>query len=142
MSQFRPRQITRLEKRALPYIARKQQQNEERLAASRERAFIKVANIVLLLLYGDPRIGELTIAWRRWLECEAWKACRTKHSDPIRALGREATPFSDEGARSLAEYSRQYILPDLSGADETEKLKFGLGQRATVAALVHAREHG
>jgi hypothetical protein len=123
MSQARLRRIARLEKRALPYIARKQQQKQKAAAEAREDAFIRLANVAILLLYGNPKIGEpLTEAWQRCLQSEDWQAYRAKYSQPILAYGYEATPFGPEGARAFAEYFRQYILPDLPSAGEVEKL--------------------
>jgi hypothetical protein len=94
------------------------------MAQGRERCFIVAANLALLLLYGDPKIGEpLTDAWQRCLQSDAWKELRARHPDPLRAYGFfEATPFDEAGAKVLADYFRQYILPTLPGADDTEKL--------------------
>jgi hypothetical protein len=127
MSQVRFRRVARLEKRALPYIERKRRYEEGTAASeasAREEGFITVANLALLILYGGPKIGEpLICAWRRCLESKAWKACREKHSDYFgRHGGEEKSPFDDQGAQSIAQYFREYILPDLPGADETEKL--------------------
>lgn len=77
-----------------------------------------LGSCLFLILYGDPKIGEpLTRAWQRCLEFRAWKECRERHADID-----EEVPFYEEGARSIARYFREYILPDLPGADETEKL--------------------
>src|SRR6516225_9605835 len=101
MSRGRLRQIARLEQRALPYIARRQRDREETMAQGRERCFIVAANLALLLLYGDPKIGEpLTDAWQRCLQSDAWKELRARHPDPLRAYGFfEATPFDEAGAK-------------------------------------------
>jgi hypothetical protein len=121
MSQIRFRQVARLEKRALPYIERKRRYEEEnriRSASNREDDFAKVAHLALLILYGEPKIGEpLTYAWRRCRESRVWKACRERHPDID-----EESPFYEQGARVVAQYFREYILPDLPGADEIEKL--------------------
>ena len=62
MSHTRFRQLARLEKLAQPYI---QQRWEEEASV----AFIHVANISLLILYGNPKIDEpLPNAWKRCLE--------------------------------------------------------------------------
>jgi hypothetical protein len=126
MSRTRLRQVARLEKRALPYIAQKRRDAEERAASEaskREKNFITVANLAVLILYGNPKVGEpLTCAWQRCLESEAWKACRERHPR-IGAEGRgKESPFNDQGARSIAQYFREYILPGLPGTDETKKL--------------------
>ena len=122
MSRGRLRQIARLEQRALPNIARQQRDLEETRAKARESCSIVAANLTLLLLYGDPKIGEpFTEAWQRWLQSEAWKEVRARHPDPIQAYGYEADPFDNAGAEALADYFRQYILPTLPGADDTEK---------------------
>jgi hypothetical protein len=121
MSRVGFRRVARLEKRALPYIERKRRsaQEERARSASRlENCFVKIANLAVLILYGDPKIGEpLSCAWRRCLETETWKACREGHPD----IDKEAL-FDEQGAQSIAQYFREYILPDLPGAEETEKL--------------------
>jgi len=109
-----------LEKLALPYIERKRREQEAR-ASEREKHFAVVANLAVLILYGHPQVGEpLTFAWRRCVESKAWQACRAKHP-PVNAHGKES-PFDDQGAESIAQYFRDYILPTLPGADETAKL--------------------
>jgi len=124
MSQVRFRQVARLEKRALFYIEQKRRYEEEERASHRERYFVKIANLALLILYGDPKIGEpLTCAWQRCLESRAWKECREKHADRFGRSGGEVDgPFDDRGAQSIAQYFHEYILPDLPGADDIEKL--------------------
>jgi hypothetical protein len=124
MSRTRLRQIARLERRALPDIERKRQYEEDKAASRREYAFRIAANIALIILYGDPRIGEpLAEAWRRCLQSPAWKACRAKHPDYIGRYRRdEEGPFYMEGVSGIAKYFRTYFLPELPGADETEKL--------------------
>jgi hypothetical protein len=124
MSRVRFRQVARLEKRALPYIERKRRYAKEREASRRESNFVIPANLALLILYGDPRIGEpLTYAWRRCVESKEWKACRKKHPDYIGTYGRdEEGPFTGWAAKHIAQYFRKYLLPELPGADETEKL--------------------
>jgi hypothetical protein len=124
MSRVRFRQVARLEKRALPYIERKRRYAEEREASGREGAFVIAANLALLLLHGDPKIGEpLTCAWQRCVKSKEWKASREKHPDYIGTYGRdEEGPFTDWAAKHIAQYFRKYFLPALLGADETEKL--------------------
>jgi hypothetical protein len=76
-----------------------------------------------LLLYDNPQIGEpLREAWQRCLQSEAWKELRARHPDPLDVYGYEADPFDCAGAKALADYFRQYILPTLPGADDREKL--------------------
>jgi hypothetical protein len=76
MSRAQIRRLARLEKQAVPYIARKRREQEARaeaLASGREKYFVVVANLAVLILYGDPQVGEpLTCAWRRCVESKAW----------------------------------------------------------------------
>ena len=125
MSQVRFRQVARLERLARLYIKRKQEYRTERLEVVRKELFVQVANLSFLILYGDPKIDEpLSKAWQRCLESEAWNASLEKHP----AIGeygyyqQHINPFHDLGATFLARYLRKYIIPDLPGADETEKL--------------------
>jgi hypothetical protein len=125
MSAAQFRRAARLENRASAYIRRNHLQQDEGKDAHREGDFVTVANIGILLLYGDPRIGEpLTKAWQHCLQSPAWRALRAEHPDALVVWGYnpEATPFSDDGARVLAEYFRRCILPNLPGADAFEKL--------------------
>jgi hypothetical protein len=125
MSQAQLRRLARLENLASAYIQRHHLQQDDGHGADRELDFIKVANIAILVRYGDPHIGEpLRSAWQRCLQSPAWRALRAERPDAlvIRDYNQEATPFSEAGARVLAEYFRRWILPDLSGADATEKL--------------------
>jgi hypothetical protein len=123
MSQTRSRQITRLEKLAQSYIARKRQYEAERDEYRRRRSFVVIANLALLVLYGDPKIDEpLLAAWERCRESAAWQSCREKHGG-FDDYGRETgTPFDSLGAMFISKYFGNYFLPDLPGADETEKL--------------------
>src|ERR1700745_976335 len=97
MSRTRLRQIERLEKRAQPYIAQRQLDEEkarEKFRLHRDHAFVRVANLALLILYGEPKIGEpLTCAWQRCFESEALRAYRERHSDLD-----QADPFREVGA--------------------------------------------
>jgi hypothetical protein len=125
MSQAQLRRLARLENLASAYIQRHHLQQDDGHGADRELDFIKVANIAILVRYGDPHIGEpLRSAWQRCLQSPAWRALRAERPDAlvIRDYNQEATPFSEAGARVLAEYFRRWILPDLSGAYATEKL--------------------
>jgi hypothetical protein len=107
----------------------------ETAASLRESAFRIAASVALLILHGDPRLGEpLRDAWVRCLQSPAWKACRAKHPDYIGRYDEEA-PFNMLGARGLAQYFRLYFLPELPGADETEKLNAVF---TYMVALVHA----
>jgi hypothetical protein len=113
MSRTRARQVARLEKLALPYIERRRQEVQMR----RDEAFVIIANLALLVLYGKPAIGEpLTCAWGRCLASGALKADRAMRSDLARK-----NPFDAQGARSVANYFRAHILPELPGADERDK---------------------
>jgi hypothetical protein len=61
-------------------------------------------------------------AWERCRSSAAWQSCRERHGG-FDEYGREqGTPFDDLGATFIAKYFRKYFLPDLPGADETEKL--------------------
>ena len=77
MSRAQIRRLARLEKQAVPYIARNRREQEARaeaLASGREKYFVVVANLAVLILYGHPRVGEpLTCAWRRCVESKAGK---------------------------------------------------------------------
>lgn len=113
------RQVVRLERRALPYIEEKRREQEAWMASIRESASVVVANLAFLILCGDPRIGEpLVHACRRCLVSSAWKACREKHPDYIGRQRRDEGPLNSR----VAQYFRKYLLPDLPGANETEKL--------------------
>jgi hypothetical protein len=122
MNQTRSRQVARLEKVAHAYLKRRQQSAAESDALVLKHAFIKVANLSLLILYGKPKIDEpLLNAWERCRESAAWRACRKKDVG-FDEYGREnGTPF-DWSAERIAEYFRKYFMPELPGADETEKL--------------------
>ena len=121
MRRTRARQVARLEKLALPYIDRKRHEElerAERSASHRDEAFVVIANLALLVLYGKPAISEpLTCAWERCLASNALKADGATHSDL-----REIDPFNKQGAHSIAQYFRAHVLPGLPGADEREKL--------------------
>ena len=84
MNRTRLRQIERLEKRAQPFIAQRQLDEEkarEKFRLYRDHAFARVANLALLILYGKPRIGEpLTCAWQRCFDSDALKAFWEKTS--------------------------------------------------------------
>ena len=156
MIQARFRQIARLEKLATPYINRRREGKAHMLEFMREEAFAYVANLSLLILYGNPKIDEpLLNAWDRVRKSAAWQECRNNHPN-FAEYGREdqgdfcegecedqkkdfseyhgtkyfdrlsgmyiATPFDSLGLMYIAKYFRSYFIPDLPGADETEKL--------------------
>ena len=58
------------------------------------------------------------------LKSPAWKACCEKHPDIGRQLRNKGPLDRKEGPLNwrVAQYLRKYFLPDLPGADETEKL--------------------
>jgi hypothetical protein len=123
MIQTRFRQIARLEELAQPYLKRRRQYEDERVAVIRKQVFVPVANIALLILHGDPKIDEpLLAAWERCRESVAWQSCREKHGGFDENGGEQGTPFHVISAPRIARYFRKYFLPDLPGADETEKL--------------------
>jgi hypothetical protein len=123
MSQTRFRQIARLEKLALPYIKRRRQYKDQRDAVIRNQAFVIVANLALLILYGNPKIDEpLLAAWERCRESTAWQSCREKHGGFDEHGKEQGSPFDDLNPARLAKYFRKYFLPDLPGTDEIEKL--------------------
>ena len=123
MSHIRLRQVSRLENLARHYVERGRQDRAEEQERVRKDAFVHVANLALLILYGNPKIDEpLRTAWERCRESAAWRSCREKHGG-FDEYGREqTTPFDHLGAEQIAKYFRVYLLPDLPGADETEKL--------------------
>ena len=166
MTQARFRQIARLEKLATPYINRRREGETHILEVMREEAFRYVANLSLLILYGNPKTDEpLLNAWDRVRKSAAWQECRNNHPN-FAEYGREdqgdfcehgckdqtdfgegecedqkdfseyhgtkyfdglsgmyiATPFDSLGVMYIAKYFRSYFIPDLPGADETEKL--------------------
>jgi hypothetical protein len=75
MSGTRLRQIARLERRALPFLERKRQYDEQTAERLRDGAFTIAANLALLILFGDPKMDEpLSYAWQCALNAEAWTA--------------------------------------------------------------------
>jgi hypothetical protein len=125
MSQIRLRQVARLERLALLHVKTKSEYRAEMDEVLRSEAFVSVANLSLLILYGNPKIEEpLSNAWQRCVESKAWKECLEKHPDigEYRGYREYITPFDDLGAMYIAKYCRKYFIPDLPGADETAKL--------------------
>ncbi len=124
MTQARLRQVARLEKLILPYLEWQQEQHSKITEGMRREAFVKLANLALLILHGDPKIDEpLSAAWQRCRKSAAWRACLERHPD-FGEYGRDdyATPFLSFSAMDIAEYFRKYLLPDLPGGDEKAKL--------------------
>ena len=118
----RIRRLTRLERLARAYLQKRRKSDVQSSEIIRKDCFICVANLSVLILYGNPQIDEpLGFAWRRRLESSAWQARREKYGG-WDEYGRDdcGSPF-DFGARRIADYFRKYFLPDLPGADEIEK---------------------
>jgi len=89
MTQARFRQIARLEKLATPYINRRREGETHILEVMREEAFRYVANLSLLILYGNPKTDEpLLNAWDRVRKSAAWQECRNNHPN-FAEYGRE-----------------------------------------------------
>jgi hypothetical protein len=123
MSQTRFRQIARLEKLAQPYIQWKRQGQASIERVLRNDASLIIANLALLILYGNPKIDEpLLAAWERCRESAAWQSCREKHGGFDEYRREKGTPFDDLGASFIASYFRRYFIPELPGANETDKL--------------------
>ena len=113
-----------MEKLILPYLKRQQEQHSKMTEGMRREAFVKLANLALLILHGDPKIDEpLSAAWQRCRRSAAWRACLERHPD-FGEYGRDddASPFITFSAMHIAEYFRKYFLPDLPGGDEKAKL--------------------
>jgi hypothetical protein len=90
------------------------------MAVLRKEAFEIMASLGLLTLYGDPKIDEpLSNAWQRCVESKAWKEGLEK--DPDFGKDLQSTPFN-YGVGYIASYFRKYFLPELPGANETDKL--------------------
>ena len=78
MYQTRSRQIARLEKRAVPYMALKQA-NQKKWDSIRDGAVEHAAVLAFLIRYGKPKSREpLSEACQRVTESKAWKALRDK----------------------------------------------------------------
>jgi hypothetical protein len=123
------RQVARLEQLLRPYLKRtggRRQSRAEFEAFTAREAFIQVANLSFIILFGKPKIDEnLICAWARCRESSAWQAHLEIHGNfPSSKIGRpidEYAPFNGNGAYT-AEYFRECFLPDLPGPDEAAKL--------------------
>ena len=142
MTQARLRQVARLEKLIVPYLKRQQEQKSQTTEFMRNEAFVKLANLALLILHGDPKIDEpLTAAWQRCRQSVAWKTCRERHPD-FGSSGRDdiSSPFAMyASAMDIAKYFRKYFLPNLPGADEKAKLDPIFEISTSMATVVHLR---
>ena len=123
--QTRLRQVARLERSVLPYLTREEQCDVQTRRFIERNARTKLANIALLVLYGEPRMTEsLENAWQCCRQSSAWKACLQRHPD-FGEYGRDddATPFRSYSSKYIAAYFEKHFLPELPGADEREKFK-------------------
>src|SRR5215472_3215744 len=78
MYQTRSRQIARLEKRAVPYMALKQA-NQQKWDRIRDGAVAHATVLAFLIRYGKPKLGEpLSAACQRVSESKAWIVFRDK----------------------------------------------------------------
>jgi hypothetical protein len=141
------RRVIRLERRSLSYIHRQQEARQlhkefelspDDLTCLRAFAFRIAAAVCLFTLYGDPNIDEpLTEAWRRCLESEAWTSCGERHGHLreyiIGTYPADVHPtnedlecgqdlFDDQGLVFVSDYFAKYLMPELPGADQIEKL--------------------
>lgn len=140
------RRLDRLEQWSVSHFQRKQKAREEQqktitpdqVTWTRVSAFRMATAVCLLTLYGDPKIDEpLTAAWQRCIESKAWiSSCERyghlreyiigtypEHIHPTKEdLERGQDPFDDRGLRFVSDYIAKYLMPDLVGADQTEKL--------------------
>ncbi len=124
MSQPQFRRVARLEREMQTY---RRQKDKSRLPLSemmRRDALTCVGTLCMLVLHGNPKIDEpLRAAWRRCIESGAWKLCRESHPDfGEYNTDTEGDPCRAVGAKWIADYFKKYFLPDLPGADQTEKL--------------------
>jgi hypothetical protein len=132
MNQIRFRQIARLEKRALPYIKRREGVAQQ-LRNLRHGAVAHAAVLAFIMRYGNPQIGEpLSEACRRVTESEAWKACREKfpaatdyryrHKSSFDRNESLFEPNNRDRVLLLADPLRHVLVSTLPGADEKDKL--------------------
>ena len=146
MSQFRFRQIARVEELAQPYIKRRRQIEKEWQGTIRVAAD-HAAILAFLIRYGDPKIGEpLSCAWERcinthvWKEyCDNWEAMELEHlGDEWKEYGDETppgnrfifitrayrmSPHDRDGALIIGTYVRHALIDSFPGATEKETLE-------------------
>ena len=104
MSPIRFRQVAHLEELAQAYLKRKREHRAQMGEIIRKKAFVSVANLSLLILYGMPAINEsLLNGWDRVRKSAAWRACRRDHPD-FGEYGYEDQ--RDEDQEILSEYER------------------------------------
>src|SRR4029077_1663315 len=98
--------LARLEKRAQAYIERSRRVNAEIHESVRQVAFVTIANLVLIVLYGDPKIDEpLLYAWDRVRKSAAWQECRKHHPD-FAEYGREDQgDFCEPGCNDQTDFA-------------------------------------
>jgi hypothetical protein len=119
MSGSRLRRIAHLETLTDRVVERLQQDRLTMMKQHRDLAFVRIANISLLVMHGDPKNDEpLVEAWKRC--CEALEPLRQRH--PQFADWGHGTPFIDYAAKLIALDFRRLLLPSLPGHDEAEKL--------------------
>src|ERR1700678_1550587 len=119
MSGSRLRRIAHLETLTDRVVERLQQDRLTMMKQHRDLAFVRIANISLLVMHGDPKNDEpLVEAWKRC--CEALEPLRQRH--PQFADWGHGTPFIYYAAKLIALDFRRLLLPSLPGHDEAEKL--------------------
>ena len=130
MYQNRSRQIARLEKRAVPYIALKQA-NQKKWDDIRRGAIAHATVLAFLIRYGKPKSGEpLSEACQRVTESRIWKAFRDKHfptpkpphpNYPVRR-GRQFDPYDRLSVFVIGDRLRHVVISRFPGVDERAKL--------------------
>jgi hypothetical protein len=113
MSQVQRRRIALLEKQAERFSEAIKWAKTQILSETSEVAMIHATNLGIIILYGDPKIGESL--------SNAWQRCREKRPEIV-ACGHEYAPFRDKfSARIPGLFCRENVLSSLSGADQKEK---------------------
>jgi hypothetical protein len=130
MYRARSTQIARLEKLAVPYIAKKSAMND-RWRDIRQGAVAHATVLAFLIRYGKPKSGEpLSEACQRVTESEIWKAFRDKffptpkppHPNyPVRR-GRSFDPYSRDNVFVMGRRLRHVVISRFPGVDEQAKL--------------------